>query len=401
MQFDDELYDATLPLLLRIARSHRVPAHDARDLVHEILLGYLRHDKPLEDPRTYFAAAMHYASASYWRRERRFVRSGEPVERIAPPPATAAIRARAILRRLPPRYSEVLWLRYVERCTVREVAARIGLSVSGTEKRLRRAKRRAAELAGEVLDETARWRVGGGVRGEDTYGCGRVKRSCRGRHYRSRGKGGNMNRMHSIMLLLLCASSMTAQTPNVQAPAQLQVPPRNGGDENRVRLLQALEKGDAPAVEKLYAQVPAKKSVYFEEIRACGFYPQETRLECIIAIKQQFGYGGPIASPGSREYVSFFVDCDGNGFQTTDYVGSGIVNVTDGSGGTQFAVYRDWDPSGGPRTSNGGPTTTTVTNGPICRAMAKLSWLMPVTNPNQAQVWGNDHFFTIRMMPIR
>ena len=64
-------------------------------------------------------------------------------------------------------------------------------------------------------------------------------------------------------------------------------------------------------------------------------------------------------------------------------------------------MYRDFNPPGGPRTNNGGPVTTTTTGGPVYRVLAKLSWFVPVTNPLAPQVWGNDFFFTIRMMPIR
>lgn len=183
-----------------------------------------------------------------------------------------------------------------------------------------------------------------------------------------------------------------------QVTAQAQV------DSSRARVLEALEKGDTEGAEKIVAEIAEAAvagNVFYEEIRSCGFYPQETRLECAIAIKQQFGYAGPIGSFGSFEYVSFFVDWHNNGFQITDYVGSGIVHVTDGSGGTNFAVYRDFNPPGGPRTNNGGPVTTTTTGGPVYRVLAKLSWFVPITNPLAPQVWGNDFFFTIRMMPIR
>jgi hypothetical protein len=166
----------------------------------------------------------------------------------------------------------------------------------------------------------------------------------------------------------------------------------------------ALSKGDTATAEKIIAdtgQTTAGGNVWYEEIRSCGFYPQETRLACAIDIKQNFGYAGPIGSFGSFEYVSFFVDWQGNGFQTADYVGSGIVHITDGSGGTNFAVYRDFNPPGGPRTNNGGAVTTTTTNGPVYRALAKLSWAVPVTNPAAVPVWGNDFFFTVRLMPIR
>ncbi|HEX2120401.1 MAG TPA: hypothetical protein VHL59_02060 [Thermoanaerobaculia bacterium] len=56
----------------------------------------------------------------------------------------------------------------------------------------------------------------------------------------------------------------------------------------------------------------------------------------------------------TRASFRIAADWQGNGFQTTDYVGSGIVHITDGSGGTKFAVYRDFNPPGGPRTNDGG-----------------------------------------------
>jgi hypothetical protein len=175
-------------------------------------------------------------------------------------------------------------------------------------------------------------------------------------------------------------------------------------DPGRSKVADALAQGDTALAEKLIfdmSQTAAGQNVFYEEIRSCGFYPQETRLACAIDIKQNFGYAGPIGSFGSFEYVSFFIDWQGNGFQTTDYVGSGIVHITDGSAGTNFAVYRDFNPPGGPRTNNGGAVTTTTTNGPVFRALAKLSWAVPVTNPAQVQVWGNDFSFTVRLMPIR
>ena len=172
----------------------------------------------------------------------------------------------------------------------------------------------------------------------------------------------------------------------------------------RARISEALAKGDTATAEKYFAEVAktvAQGNPFFEEIRACGFYPQETRLECIVDVKQAFGYGGPIGSFGSFEHVAFFVDFDGTGFQTTDYVGTGIVHITDGSAQTHFAVYRDFNPPGGPRTSNGGNSTTTMTTGPILRARAILSWMFPICNPNQVPVWGSVLDFRIRMMPIR
>lgn len=179
----------------------------------------------------------------------------------------------------------------------------------------------------------------------------------------------------------------------------------------RSKVSAALAKGDSATAAKLLTELSAGLkaptaaapvwNTSFEEIRACGFYPQETRLECVLDIKQAGGYGGPVGSIGSFEYVSFFVDWGNDGFQITDYVGSGIVNVVDGSAKTNFAVYRDFNPPGGSRTSNSGGTATTTTNGPTFRALAKLSWAIPSITPGAPVAFGNELVFTIRMNPIR
>jgi hypothetical protein len=187
-------------------------------------------------------------------------------------------------------------------------------------------------------------------------------------------------------------------------------------DTLRARVSEALSRDDLASVEKLTAEALAEKnsaeavaagpvngSLAFEEIRACGFYPQETRLECIIDIKQNFGYGGPLETFGSTEYVSFCVDWNNDGvFQNTELVGQGNVVLHDGSARTNYAVYRDINIPGGLRTRTTGPSTaTTTTNGPILRARATLSWVTPPTGCNFAPIWGNIFNFRIRLDPIR
>ncbi|HYO13226.1 MAG TPA: hypothetical protein VE685_08545 [Thermoanaerobaculia bacterium] len=141
-------------------------------------------------------------------------------------------------------------------------------------------------------------------------------------------------------------------------------------------------------------------------IQTCGFYPQETRLECVIDIKQPGGYGGPIGSFGSFEFVQFCVDGDNDGqFSAGESVGLGIVHVHDetleAAPPWQYAIYRDIDPPGGLRTSNSGSTTTTITNGTTRRARAILSWVVAPTDCNFSPVWGNRVDFRIRLDPIR
>lgn len=186
------------------------------------------------------------------------------------------------------------------------------------------------------------------------------------------------------------------------------------GDEGqlRARVSEILSKGDYTGAEKLLADMSAQKSkaafagpvsgsVFFEEIRACGFYPQETRLECVLDIKQPGGYGGPIETFGSTEHVYFCVDWNNNGiFESTESVGQGSVVMHDGAAKTNYAVYRDINIPGTFRTRNV-PAATTTTNAPILNAQATLSWVMPPTGCGFSPIWGNVFRFRIRLDPIR
>jgi hypothetical protein len=207
-----------------------------------------------------------------------------------------------------------------------------------------------------------------------------------------------------IQLFLVCAMVFII-TSAALAQTSPQSPVANS-DQARARIAEALTK-DVALAEKLQADVSStllkaaapglNGNTNYEEIRSCGFYPQETRLECVVEIKQPGGYGGQIGSFGSFEYVAFYVDF-GGGFV---YVGSGIVHMTDGSGKANFAVYRDWNPPGGLRTTNGGASTTTTTSGPLLKVRARLQWNAPVATATSPITWGNTFDFVIRMMPIR
>jgi hypothetical protein len=186
-------------------------------------------------------------------------------------------------------------------------------------------------------------------------------------------------------------------------------------EQLRGRVNEALGKGDTAAANKLLWEVASKKasaaaaagpvsgSVFFEEIRACGFYPQETRLACVIDIKQNGGYGGPIETFGSTEHVYFCVDWNGNGvFEPTESVGQGSVVMHDASARTNYAVYRDINIPGGLRTHTASPgAALTETRAPILNAQATLSWVLPPTGCNFSPIWGNVFRFHIRLDPIR
>ena len=153
---------------------------------------------------------------------------------------------------------------------------------------------------------------------------------------------------------------------------------------------------------------PPTQIVSYEELVACGFYPQETRLECIINLKQPSCYNGNgIDAGGSFEHVLFCVDWDNNGaFAQSEVVGEVTLQMHNesagGNGPWNYAVYRDMVPPSGPRTSNGGVgLTTTQTNGPTFQARAILSWNTAPTGCNFVPQFGNVVNFPIRLDPVR
>ena len=64
----------------------------------------------------------------------------------------------------------------------------------------------------------------------------------------------------------------------------------------------------------------------FEELKCVGLQPSLNRLEAVVHIKQQSGYSGHICSPGSREYIRFYISMD-NGLKWQD------------QGSTSFSVH--------------------------------------------------------------
>ena len=223
-----------------------------------------------------------------------------------------------------------------------------------------------------------------------------------------------MKKMYQAPFLALLVALMFGLSKDATGQAQATATQRGEATAaDRGRVADAITKGDYASAEKIITNLQsaaaapqASGSVLYEEIKACGFYPQETRLECVVEIKQTGGYAGPVGSTGSMEHVYFCVDWNDDGiFSQVESVGQGSVEMHDESAGApptwHYAVYRDINPPGGPRTSNTGNITTTVTNGPTRRAKAILSWVSPPTGCSFTPVWGNVFNFRIRLDPIR
>jgi RNA polymerase sigma-70 factor (ECF subfamily) len=147
------LYEDNLSLLVRIAeRKFQVPAVDAEALAHEVFLSYLRRKNDIRDLHSWLVGAICHACRYFWRQNgRRTEQLDQSLAVLRPDPSSAAIRevlpdqiaAREALEALPPRYQEILRLRYYEGYSIREIADYLGVTAKYTQKLVAKCLRRA------------------------------------------------------------------------------------------------------------------------------------------------------------------------------------------------------------------------------------------------------------------
>ena len=137
---------------------------------------------------------------------------------------------------------------------------------------------------------------------------------------------------------------------------------------------------------------PMKVNTKYEELRCIGFYPEQDLLEVIIDVKRPYGYKGDLCSPGSFEYVRFFVDWDGDGdFTDADEdVGIGSVNVHD-IPDSKGACLDSTKPLSYAVTVKIDSKKEKCTIPNLVKVRAILSWDLPppAGNPNYVPPWGN------------
>jgi RNA polymerase sigma-70 factor (ECF subfamily) len=132
---------------------------DAEDLTAEVFVTALR---PLQlsvsvgEVRAYLSATARTVLAGYWRRTlgRQITTLEEDWALTEPePPAhdTGAVaRAEAILAELPDRYRQILQLRFIGACSLKEAAIELGVTVGNAKVLQHRALRQAAVVAGRM-----------------------------------------------------------------------------------------------------------------------------------------------------------------------------------------------------------------------------------------------------------
>lgn len=130
----------------------------------------------------------------------------------------------------------------------------------------------------------------------------------------------------------------------------------------------------------------------YEELMCVGLNPPYDRLEAVIHVKKNFGYGGVICSRGTREYVRFYVDLFDNG-EWHD-VGLSSVQVHDIPGNKPlcYAVRRDFSAF---------KKFCAFEN--IVKVRAILQWDVapPEDTPDYIPVWGNVVDVQVQIHPVR
>lgn len=138
--------------------------------------------------------------------------------------------------------------------------------------------------------------------------------------------------------------------------------------------------------------------IRYEELTCIGLDPNTPdTLVGIITVKKSAGYSGGPCTDGSREYVTFWADFDGNGsFETC--LGTADVRVYDlpelPAGGVQYAVRLPVDLAKYRESCKNGAK--------VVRIRAILSWNVPVpcSEPNNVPVWGNREETMIHIAPV-
>jgi len=132
----------------------------------------------------------------------------------------------------------------------------------------------------------------------------------------------------------------------------------------------------------------------FEELNCLGMYHSATDwLTATIKIKRRCGYNGGLCTPGSKEYVAFWVDWgDGTGW---NHITTGMVTVHDlanlPAGGVEYTVSVP---------VNTLPHRQPCTSGPkTAKVRAILSWQDIPTGPNFVPTWGNREETLVLLKP--
>jgi hypothetical protein len=154
--------------------------------------------------------------------------------------------------------------------------------------------------------------------------------------------------------------------------------------------------GTFPEV-KLPPIFPLSNDTTFEELTCVGYNPDQGILEAVIQVKQATGYLGNECTPGSFEYIRFFVDT-GTGFVDA---GLAAVNVHDLPDANDCAEQAEKPLTYSASISYTPPNSEDCDEPVLPAVRAILSWqtIPPANDPNFNPAWGNHLDCHIQLAP--
>ena len=171
------------------------------------------------------------------------------------------------------------------------------------------------------------------------------------------------------------------------------------GQAERLQFNQLIAKnpnyfGNFPEV-KLPPVFPLSNDTTFEELTCVGYNPDLGVLEAVIQIKQPSGYSGDNCSPGSFEYIRFYVDT-GSGFQDAGLV---AINVHDLPNASDCAKQANKPLSCAASVPYSPPNAEDCDDPVLPTVRAILSWQSIPTSPTFPVTWGNSLDRHIQLKP--
>ena len=118
----------------------------------------------------------------------------------------------------------------------------------------------------------------------------------------------------------------------------------------------------------------------YEELKCVGYNPQFKRLEAVVHVKLEVGYGSGICSKGSQEYVRFYIDWNNSGiWSDLGLVSFTAYNIT-GKKPLEYDVTLFIDPK---------EKFCLFENLPRVKAILSWNFPPPPNTPSHIPVWGN------------
>ncbi|MCG8329764.1 MAG: hypothetical protein MI974_18860 [Chitinophagales bacterium] len=136
-------------------------------------------------------------------------------------------------------------------------------------------------------------------------------------------------------------------------------------------------------------------NTYYEELDCVGYNPELNELYATFLQKQESGYRSNLCGPGSREYVSFFVNY-GSGWLEQGCAAINVHNIKTGKDCKNDPEKPLCFTASVPLKDVKRRFCRTEV---LPRVRAILSWEVPVKNPDRKPVWGNVMECQIQLKP--